>query len=233
MAVTEEQVDVEVKPTTTYSNSDIKHNRFYMFFKRAFDLCASFVAFLILLIPMGIIACIIRIDSKGKAIYSQKRMGYKGKPFTFYKFRSMKIDTPVCASRDLENADLHITGVGKILRKTSLDELPQLINIIKGDMSFIGPRPVILDETELIEKRINGGAYEVRPGLTGYAQINGRDFVGIDSKAEYDCYYAHHISFAMDFKIFFKTIMCVLRCADINEGSVNQEKEKENALIGK
>ena len=207
--------------------SEVKLNKSYLFFKRMFDLFAALVAFVVLFVPMLLLFFIIRFESKGSAIYSQVRMGKDGVPFVFYKFRSMYIDTPVCASRDLVNADSYITKVGKFMRKTSLDELPQLINIIKGDMSFIGPRPVILAETELIEKRMRGGAYAVSPGLTGYAQINGRDFVGIDSKAEYDCFYAHNLSLKMDIKIFLKTIMYVLRCTDINEGTVEKKVDTE------
>ncbi len=231
MIVTDQKNEASEKSMS----SDIELNGFYLFVKRAFDLCVALIALAILAIPMIIISCLIRIESKGNAIYSQKRVGKGGKPFVFYKFRSMYIDTPVLASRDLTDADSHITKMGKILRNTSLDELPQLFNIIKGDMSFIGPRPVILEETELIEKRMQCGAYAVLPGLTGYAQINGRDFVGIDSKAEYDGYYAHNASIKFDIKIFLKTILYVLRRLDINEGAIKEEKpteEKEEITVG-
>ena len=215
-------------------DADVKLNKSYLFFKRVCDLVVALIAYVILFIPMLVVSLLIILESKGSAIYAQKRMGRNGVPFTFYKFRSMYIDTPVCASRDLVDADAHITKIGKFLRKTSLDELPQLINIIKGDMSLVGPRPVILEETELIEKRRKGGAYAVLPGLTGYAQVNGRDFVGIDSKAEYDNFYAHNASLKMDIKIFLKTILYVLKCADINEGTISKEfrEEKQEATTG-
>ncbi len=217
----------------------VKLNKFYLFIKRAFDLCAALVVTAILLLPMAVISLIICLESKGKPIYSQIRMGRHGKPFTFYKFRSMYLDAPVCATRDLEDANQYITKVGAFLRITSLDELPQLINIIKGDMSFIGPRPVILAETELINKRRACGVYDVRPGITGYAQVNGRDFVSIDSKVEYDSFYAHNASVLFDVKLFFKTVKCVLKSDGIHEGTIDDssnditKEEKETVGTGR
>lgn len=193
--------------------------------KRILDLFFS-ILFLLLASPLLLISALaVKLSSKGGAIFKQVRLGYKGKPFKMYKFRSMRIETPKnLATRDLDNPDYYITKVGRFLRNTSLDELPQLINIIKGDMSFIGPRPVVLQEEELVEKRLQNGIDKVRPGISGWAQIHGRDKVSIDEKVRLDKYYVDNISIGLDIKIFFKTLAYVLKSKDIIEGPVKQEK---------
>ncbi len=189
------------------------------FFKRLFDILFSLVAIIILALPMFIIAVVVWCTSKGPAIFVQERVGKNGKPFKFYKFRSMTIDAPHdVATREI-NGDAYITKVGHFLRRTSLDELPQLFCILKGDMSLIGPRPVVCSETELTEKRRATGALAIRPGLTGLAQIRARDkLTDMDMKADVDGQYAQKITFWGDLKIFLKTILVVLREDGIEEG---------------
>lgn len=192
------------------------------FFKRFLDILLSFMGIVVLAVPMLIIALIIVLDSKGPAIFSQDRFGKDGKPFKLYKFRSMKQNAPHdMATRDIDGQE-YITKVGAFLRKTSLDELPQLFCILKGDMSIIGPRPVVLTETELNDYRKETGALTVRPGLTGLAQVEARDTLkDMKKKAELDGQYAKELCFAKDVDIFFKTIVKVLKQADIEEGGEN------------
>ena len=190
------------------------------FFKRGLDIILSLLGIIILAIPMLFIAIAVKCDSKGPAVFKTERIGKKGKHFQFYKFRSMSIDAPKdCAPRFL-HCDEYITKVGAFLRKTSLDELPQMFCILKGDMSIIGPRPAGLSEIDLIEEREKYKANDVRPGLTGLAQINGRDILACDisKKAAYDGEYVRKITFVKDLKIFFKTIAKVLKEDDIVEG---------------
>ena len=192
--------------------------------KRILDL--TFAILLLLLVsPLLLISALaVKLSSKGGVIFTQVRSGYKGKPFKMYKFRSMRTDTPKnLATRDLDNPDYYITKVGRFLRNTSLDELPQFINIIKGDMSFIGPRPVVLQEEELVKKRLQNGIDKVRPGISGWAQIHGRDKVSIDEKVKLDKYYVDNISICLDIKIFFKTLAYVVKSKDIVEGPIRQE----------
>lgn len=183
----------------------------------------SFLGLLVLALPMLIIAIAVKCSSKGPAIFSQKRVGRNGKPFNFYKFRSMRIDAPSdVATREI-NGEKYITKVGAFLRKTSLDELPQLFCILKGNMSIIGPRPVVCSEKDLIEKRRETGALAVRPGLTGLAQVRMRDrLTDMTLKAEIDGEYAKKITFWRDLKIFFKTIVVVLREDDVVEGTAEE-----------
>lgn len=187
--------------------------------KRLLDITISGVGIVITAPFLGAIALIIKITSKGPVLFKQQRYGRHQKPFVCYKFRSMYITAPKdMPTWKLENPEEHITPVGKFLRKTSLDELPQLFNIFKGEMSLIGPRPVVLKEKKLIEAREKVGANDVRPGLTGWAQINGRDLVGIKEKAELDGRYVKRMSLFVDFKVFFKTILYVLKKEGIREG---------------
>ena len=196
------------------------------FFKRLMDIVLSLLGIIILAIPMLIIAIVVKCDSKGPAIFVQERMGKNCKPFNFYKFRSMRTDAPHdMATREIKS-DSYITKVGAFLRKTSLDELPQMFCILKGDMSIIGPRPVVLTETELIEERKKTGAYAARPGLTGLAQVRMRDrLTDMKLKAEIDGEYVSKITFGQDFKIFWKTVIKVLKGDDVVEGDkVTQEE---------
>ena len=169
-----------------------------------------------LFLPMLIIAIVVMCDSKASAFFVQDRVGRNGKTFKFYKFRSMRKEAPAnIATRDIQGAK-YITKTGRFLRRTSLDELPQLFCIIKGDMSIIGPRPVVLAEKELTEFRKQTGALDVRPGLTGLAQVEYRDSLhDMKRKAEIDGFYAKNISFVSDAKIFFRTISKVLKQDDI------------------
>ena len=190
-----------------------------LFFKRFFDIVLSFLGIIVLAIPMLIIAIIVKIDSKGPAIFKQKRVGKNGKPFNFYKFRSMKIEAPHdMATREIHSED-YITKIGAFLRKTSLDELPQMFCILKGSMSIIGPRPIVYTEEELISYRKETGAFNVRPGLTGLAQVRYRDNItDMKLKAEIDGEYVRKVSFWLDVKIFFKTLVKVFKEDDIVEG---------------
>ena len=207
------------------------------FFKRALDILFSFLGIVVLLIPMLLIMLAVKCDSKGPAIFKTERVGKNGKPFKFYKFRSMRTDAPKDLATRLMKGDEYVTKVGKFLRKTSLDELPQLFCILKGDMSIIGPRPVVATETELLEYRAQTGALTVRPGLTGLAQVRGRDnLTDMKLKAEIDGEYAKKITFGKDFKIFFKTIGVVLKGTDVVEGDnvlkqdgADTKEEKENS----
>ena len=190
-----------------------------LFFKRFLDIVLSFFGIVVLAVPMLIIAIIVKIDSKGPAVFKQKRVGKNGKPFNFYKFRSMRIDAPHdMATREIHSED-YITKFGAFLRKTSLDELPQMFCILRGSMSIIGPRPIVYTEEELIAYRKETGAFNVRPGLTGLAQVRYRDNItDMKLKAEIDGEYVQKLSFWLDVKIFFKTIVKVFKKDDIVEG---------------
>lgn len=189
------------------------------FFKRLLDASISFVALVLLSPVLLVLALCIKISSPGPVLFCQKRVG-KGKTyFQIYKFRSMRTDTPKdMPTHLLENPQAFITPIGRFLRKTSLDELPQLLNILKGEMSIVGPRPALWNQDDLIAQRDLYGANDCVPGLTGYAQIHGRDELPIEQKAKLDGYYAQHLSFALDVKIFFKTIYSVLRHEGVVEG---------------
>lgn len=199
----------------------------YFGIKRLIDVILSFLAIIILFIPGIIIAICIKIESKGPVFFKQKRVGKNKKYFMIYKFRTMRTDTPKdMPTHMLNNPDLYITKVGRILRKTSLDELPQIINIIKGDMSIVGPRPALWNQDDLITERDKYHANDIRPGLTGLAQISGRDELEIPVKAKLDGEYTKNISFWLDVKIFFKTIIKVFESDGVVEGKV--EKKENN-----
>lgn len=187
--------------------------------KRLLDITASFFGILMLSPFLLCIICIIKISSPGPAFFRQKRVGLNKKFFTILKFRTMFINTP----RDipthlLENPYAYITPIGRILRKTSLDELPQLFNILKGDMSVVGPRPALWNQDDLVAERDKYGANDIRPGLTGLAQINGRDELPIAVKAVYDGNYVEKMSLLLDTKIAFLTVFSVAGGKGIKEG---------------
>ncbi len=192
----------------------------YRVFKRFFDFVLALFALIIIWPVMLILAVWIKLDSKGPVIFKQSRVGLHGKLFRIYKFRTMRTDAPhEMATRDLENPYSYITKSGNFLRKTSLDELPQLLNVLKGDMSLVGPRPLIENEGGDIHKlRMDAGVYTVRPGMTGWAQVNGRDNVPDEEKAAYDREYAEKLSFGFDIKIIFKTIAVVFKRDGYKEG---------------
>ena len=173
-----------------------------------------------------ILLCIaIKIDSPGPVLFKQKRVGKDKSHFYILKFRTMRIDTPKdMPTHLLANPEQYITRVGKFLRKTSLDELPQLLNILKGDMAIIGPRPALWNQFDLIAERDKYGANDIRPGLTGWAQINGRDELEIDVKAKLDGEYVERLSFGFDVKCFLGTIAAVLRSDGVVEGGTGAKK---------
>lgn len=193
--------------------------KIYMIFKRLFDIIFSSIAIILLSPLIIIVSILIKLTSKGSVIFSQKRIGKNEKMFKIYKFRSMYKEAPKnTATGNLENPDLHITKVGKILRITSIDEIPQLFNVLKGDMSLIGPRPIIPEEIEVYELRKKHNVYAIVPGITGLAQVNGRDFLDPEKKVKYDTDYLKNISFKMDLSIFLKSIVVVFSHADFFEG---------------
>lgn len=197
------------------------------FFKRLIDVVLSGLGLIVLAIPMLIVALIIKIEDPGPAVFKQKRVGKGKKYFTLYKFRSMKVKTPDIPTHLMENPEQYITKVGKFIRKTSIDELVQLWNIFKGDMSIIGPRPALWNQDDLIEERDRYEANDVRPGLTGWAQINGRDELEIPVKAKLDGEYVEKLSFIFDCKCFFGTIKSVLKHEGVVEGGTGELKKQE------
>lgn len=201
------------------------------FFKPLLDYFLSLFG-IIALIPVWIILIIaILLDDPGPIFFTQKRVGIHKKNFKILKFRTMKVSTPHdVPTHMLENPDQYITRVGRILRKTSLDELPQIFNIFSGQMAVIGPRPALWNQDDLIAERDKYGANDVKPGLTGWAQINGRDELEIPVKAKLDGEYVQQISFGMDLKCFFRTIGKVLKHDGVVEGGTGEmNKEKEDA----
>jgi Sugar transferases involved in lipopolysaccharide synthesis len=203
----------------------------YRIVKRGLDVIISVLALIVALVPLLLLMAIIRLDSKGSPIFRQERVGRYGQPFTIYKLRTMRQSAPHdVATSELQDAHMHITRIGRFLRKTSLDELPQLYNVLRGDMSLIGPRPLVASEGSIHEERMACGAYDVRPGVTGWAQVNGRDQVNAGKKAEMDGYYAQHINFFLDFKILFMSALYVLTARGIQEG-VQPVQEPEEAAV--
>lgn len=202
----------------------------YKYFKRILDFLISLVALIVLSPLFLIIAIWIKTNSPGPVFFKQKRVGKNKELFEIYKFRTMRTDTPADMPTHLLNdPEAFITKSGHFLRKTSLDELPQLINIVKGEMAIIGPRPALWNQYDLIEERDKYGANDVRPGLTGWAQINGRDELEIPIKAKLDGDYVQNISFLFDLKCFFGTISSVLRSDGVVEGGTGViEKAKQD-----
>ena len=178
--------------------------------KRLFDLLLVQCAVIVLLLPITIVALGVLLTSPGPALYWSDRVGRNNRIFKMPKFRSMRIDTPAVATHLLENPDQWLTPIGSFLRKSSLDELPQLWSILKGDMSFVGPRPALFNQDDLISLRTQHGVHELVPGLTGWAQVNGRDELPIPQKVQFDIEYLHRRSLAFDLKILWLTAMKVL-----------------------
>lgn len=204
---------------------------FYLKFKRFYDTVLALIGLIVLSPLFLILMILIKIDSKGPILFKQKRIGRDKKHFYILKFRTMRIDTPKdTPTHMLENPQQWITKVGKFLRKTSLDELPQIINILKGDMSIIGPRPALWNQYDLMDERDKYGVHSLYPGLTGYAQINGRDELPIPDKAKLDGYYVEHISLWLDIKIFFGTIWSIFKSEGVVEGGTGtlEKKNKES-----
>ena len=205
---------------------------FYLKFKRFYDFVGAVIGLLILSPLFILLIILIKLDSRGPVLFKQKRVGRHKKHFNILKFRTMKIDTPKdTPTHMLENPDQYITRMGKFLRKTSLDELPQIINILKGNMSIIGPRPALWNQYDLIEERDKYHANDVKPGLSGWAQVNGRDELPIPQKAALDGYYVQNITLWQDIKIFFKTIKKFISSDGVVEGGTgtlekNTDKDK-------
>ena len=190
----------------------------YLAIKRLLDIFFSMLGLLILLIPILIVAAVVYLDDPGEVIFSQNRVGQYGKKFKLYKFRTMKMDTPkYMSTMELKDPDQYITRCGRFLRKTSLDEIPQLLNVLKGDMSLVGPRPLISDEYEIHAMRMRFGVYSLRPGLTGLAQINGRDLVSPEEKVRWDVRYLERCSLWTDLKILLATVPKVFGCVGISD----------------
>ena len=191
--------------------------------KRAIDFAFALFLLFLTALPGCLIGIIITATSRGSAVFTQKRIGRGAKPFDCYKFRTMYENAPRnVATCEFGNVKQYITPFGDLLRKTSLDELPQILNILKGEMSFIGPRPLIPEEAEIHEDRIRRGIYVLRPGLSGLAQVNGRDRVGGKEKVDYDEQYLLHYSLKQDIGIFISTILGVLKGSDIVDGEEKQ-----------
>ena len=179
--------------------------------KQIFDILFSVLLLFVFFIPIIIIAFAVIVGSKGPAIYWSDRVGKWNRIFRMPKFRTMRVDAPAVASHLLENPDQYFTFSGRILRKLSLDEIPQLWSILKGDMSFVGPRPALFNQDDLIKLRTEKGIHRITPGITGWAQVNGRDELPIPVKVEYDEYYLQNRSFALDMKILCMTFLKVFR----------------------
>ncbi len=198
------------------------------FFKRLIDIVLSGVGLILLAIPMAVVAVIIRCEDPGPVIFMQKRVGLHKKFFNLYKFRSMKMDTPHdTPTHMLENPQQYILKAGKFIRKASIDELPQLWNILKGDMSIIGPRPALWNQDDLVAERDKYGANDVKPGLTGWAQINGRDELEIPVKAKLDGEYVEKMGFLFDCRCFFLTVLSVVKRDGVVEGGTQEIKREE------
>jgi Sugar transferases involved in lipopolysaccharide synthesis len=208
-----------------HNNERICNRKLYFFAKRAFDIILSIIG-IVLLSPIFILtAILIKVTSKGPVIFKQLRSGKNKTHFYMYKFRTMKNNAPQnLPTKSFQNSTAFVTRVGKFLRKTSVDELPQLFNILSGDMSIVGPRPVVLCEKLLINEREKYFANSVRPGLTGWAQVNGRDELNEIEKAKFDGYYIQNVNFILDFIILIKTIKIVFSGKGIIEGNTVKDK---------
>ena len=197
--------------------------------KRIFDFTASLLLLIILSPVFLLVSLLMLIDSGFPVIFRQYRVGKDNKLFYVYKFRTMKKNTRNAATADLAEAESCITKSGRILRKTSIDELPQLFNILIGNMSFVGPRPLIPEEKEIRRLRAEYGVFSVKPGMTGLGQVNGRDMLSIEEKALFDKEYVEKQSFWFDIKILFKTVLVVLKRENISEGSEAGNSRGNNA----
>lgn len=195
----------------------------YIFIKHTLDFALALIGMLLLWPFFLIIALLIKFTSRGPILFRQKRLGKNKKEFYILKFRTMRTDTPAeMPTHLLQDPDFYITKLGKFLRKTSLDELPQILNILKGEMSIIGPRPALWNQYDLIAERDKYGANDIKPGLTGWAQINGRDELSISTKANLDGEYFNKMSLYFDIKCFFRTITNVAKKEGVIEGGQEQ-----------
>lgn len=196
--------------------------------QRVLEFLISLICLIIFSPIFLIVAICIKLNSKGPVFFTQMRIGKNNELFKLYKFRTMKVGTPNVATDKLQDPKSYLTAVGKVLRKTSLDELPQLINIIKGDMAFVGPRPALYNQYNLKDLRTEAGVHTLLPGITGWAQINGRDHNDDAQKTALDKYYLEHKSFTLDVKIIFMTVFKVIKAEGIVEGERAKIENKEN-----
>lgn len=181
------------------------------FLKRFLDTCVAIILGIVLSWLLVIVAILVKLTSKGPVFFKQERFGLNSKPFTLYKFRSMTNGAPVKANSEFDNITSYITPVGMFIRKTSIDELPQLLNIIKGDMSFIGPRPLAITDKKVLQMRRENGADQVRPGISGLAQVNGRNNITDENKAAYDAKYANQLGLRLDIILLVETLISVIK----------------------
>lgn len=193
--------------------------------KRLFDFVMSLMGIIVLSPIILIVALAVKLTSPGPMLFKQRRIGKNNNEFQIYKFRTMRIDTPNVPTHLLENPEQWITPVGKFLRKTSLDELPQLFNILKGEMSIVGPRPALYNQIDLKEMRTEAGVHKLVPGLTGWAQINGRDEIPLSLKVKLDKEYLEKKNFFFDIKIIFMTVLSVLKSEGVQEGKNENNNE--------
>lgn len=201
--------------------------------KRALDIAGATLLVAVLVLPMIVVSLWIRFDSHGPALFRQKRYGQNKNPFTVYKFRSMATHAPNDrATNDFHDSHAYITGFGRILRKLSIDELPQLYNVLRGEMSLVGPRPVVMSEKRIIKLRDNYGANAVKPGITGWAQANGRDELDDVAKAEMDGHYVDNFGFSMDMRCILKTVLVILTAAGHAEGHQQAAKNDDKVTAG-
>lgn len=210
---------------------DVRGSRYHGL-KRALDIICTLIGLLVLLLPLLLVMLVIYLDDPGPVFFRQYRVGRNGRRFRIFKFRSMRMNAPMYASTmSLDAPEQYITRVGKVLRRYSIDELPQLINVLRGDMSLVGPRPLISDEHEIHALRTQLGVYDVRPGVTGLAQINGRDTVSPREKVRWDLRYLEHFGLWMDIRILFATIPKIFGGAGVVDGfsSSSDESGKRDA----
>ena len=213
-------------------NELTRRQKNYIILKRGIDIILSLCGIVILSPLWLLLAAAVKCESKGPVLFKQKRVGINKKHFYILKFRTMRTDTPKdMPTHLLKNPDQYITKVGKFLRKTSLDELPQIFNILKGDMSIVGPRPALWNQFDLIEERDRYGANSVLPGLTGWAQINGRDELEIPEKAKLDGEYVKNIGFVLDLKCCFRTVLCVAKEDGVAEGMQKESCKHEKKEV--
>ena len=196
---------------TTKVRCEHKARRVGSYAKRTFDLVLGLFLLPLLSIPMTVIAVAVKLTSKGSILYWSDRVGRDNRTFRMPKFRTMNLGTPEVATHLLSNPEAYLTIIGSFLRKTSLDELPQIYSVLKGDLSFVGPRPALYNQNDLVTLRTECGVHELTPGLTGWAQVNGRDDLPISQKVEYDCEYLRKRAFLFDLKILCLTFLRVIR----------------------
>lgn len=201
------------------------------FLKRFLDTCVAIILGILLSWLLVIVAILVKLTSKGPVFFKQERFGLNSKPFTLYKFRSMTNGAPVKANSEFDDITSYITPFGMFIRKTSIDELPQLLNIIKGDMSFIGPRPLANTDEKVLQLRHENGADQVRPGISGLAQVNGRNNITDLDKATYDAKYANRISFELDLLLIFKTVISVIKREGIFKSAEKNDLSDEEEVV--